>query len=181
MLNPKAFKGEQQLKSAILQETHLQGAAFNQSCISSSKYLELPCELAFISVGFRGVEMQGLHTDNPLKTLSNNHSRLTDGNGDLIKGMYAAGWIKRGPRGVIGTNRECAQDTADSILQDIPELLQKNAEGKAGLIRILEKRNIRYVTFDDWKIIDNLEIEKGQSLGKPREKFTTVKDMLACL
>lgn len=181
MLNPKAFIGDQQLEAAIFEETYLQGAAFKQSCVSSNNLLEIQCGLAFTSVGFRGVEIEGLYTDQPIKTLSNKSSRLVNGKGELIKGMYAAGWIKRGPRGVIGTNRECAQDTVASILQDTPELLLKVGEGKTGLIKIIEERNLRYVTFDDWKIIDNIEVRRGQALGKPREKFTSVEDMLECL
>ena len=181
MLNPKAFKGEHQLTSAIFEETYLQGSAFNQSSISSKNLLEIQCNLAFTSVGFHGAGFEGLHSDEPKKTLANKNSRLVNENGDVLQGIYAAGWIKRGPRGVIGTNRECAQDTVDHILQDISGLLKKSAEGKPALIKILKEKNIQYVTFDDWKIIDNIEVERGQALGKPREKFTSLEDMLGCL
>jgi len=181
MLKPKAFKGDKKLQSIIFEESHLEGTAFKQISVLSNRLLEISCGLAFTSVGLKGAKFDGLFNDSPKETLSNVNSRLVNDHGDIIYGMYAAGWVKRGPNGVIGTNRECAQDTVDRILEDLTIFADHSALGRNGLMSILKVRNIQYVTFDDWKIIDAIEIEKGQKLGKPREKFTSVSGMLACI
>ena len=181
MLNPKYFTGRKQLSSAFFEETYLEGAPFNQTCKTLDHSIEITCGLAFTSVGFRGTILESLPVNEPKRTLTNQNSNLIGGDGEIVKGLYAAGWVKRGPHGVIGTNRECAQNTVDSILKDTPTLLQTIAEGKAGLLKILNKKNIRYTTFEDWKVIDKKEIDNGLLLGKPREKFVTVKEMLASL
>ena len=181
MLNPKCFTGDKQLSSVLFEKTYLEGAPFNQTCKSLEDLIEIPCGLAFTSVGFRGTLLENLPVNEPKRTLTNKNSKLLGSNGKTVKGLYAAGWVKRGPQGVIGTNRECAQNTVDNILKDSPALLETSVEGKDGLLTILNKKNRRYVTFEDWKLIDNKEVEKGQELGKPREKFVTVEEMLACL
>jgi NADPH-dependent glutamate synthase beta subunit-like oxidoreductase len=181
MLNPKAFKGTSKLQSVVFDRTRLEGAAFSQTCSFTGEQLEIPCGLAFTSVGFRGVELGGLTLNPKNGTLSNRNSRLLDKDGQVIPGMYAAGWVKRGPQGVIGTNRECAEDTVTFILRDLPLYAGKYAPGKEALLNLLYEKNVQYVTFKDWKIIDEVEISRGQLLGKPREKFTNIEDMLACI
>lgn len=181
MLKPEAFKGDKKLQSILLEECHLEGTAFKQISVLANRFLEITCGLAFTSVGFKAAKFDGLFNDSPKETLSNVNSRLVNDHGDIIYGMYAAGWVKRGPNGVIGTNRECAQDTVDRILEDLAIFADHSASGRNGLMGILKVRNIQFVTFNDWKIIDAIEIEKGQKLGKPREKFTSVNSMLACI
>jgi NADPH-dependent glutamate synthase beta subunit-like oxidoreductase len=181
MLNPKRFIGEQQLTSVCFEKTFLEGAPFNQACKSLDELVEITCGLVFTSVGFRGSLQKSLSVIEPKRTLANQDSRLLTADGTVIEGMYVAGWVKRGPKGVIGTNRECAQNTVEHIVKDAPVLLQSDVEGKTALLKILKKKNVRYITFDHWKVIDKKEVENGQVLGKPREKFVTVKDMLACL
>ncbi|HEY9268948.1 MAG TPA: pyridine nucleotide-disulfide oxidoreductase [Methylotenera sp.] len=181
MLNPKVFKGDRKLQSVLFEENQLEGPAFKQFSTPCNSLLEIPCSLAFTSVGFRGTQFAGLHTNPNKGILSNLNSRLINEHGDIVYGMYAAGWVKRGPQGVIGTNRECAQDTVDRILEDLPIFLDHSASGKNNLMDMLKLRNIHFVTFNDWKIIDAIEVENGQQLGKPREKFTSVSSMLACI
>lgn len=181
MLNPKHFIGENQLSGVCFEKTHLEGAPFNQTCKPLNQLVEMSCDLAFTSVGFRGALLENLPLSEPKRTLANQQSRLIDADGLVLEGLYAAGWIKRGPQGVIGTNRECAQNTVDHIVKDASRLLQRETGGKTALLKILNKKNIRYVTFEDWKVIDKKEIENGMALGKPREKFVTVKEMLTCL
>lgn len=164
MLNPKYFTGKKQLSSAFFEETYLEGAPFNQTCKSLDHLIEIPCGLAFTSVGFRGTRLENLAVNEPKRTLNHQNSKLLGSDGKIVKGLYAAGWVKRGPQGVIGTNRECAQNTVDNILKDIPTLLQISAEGKADLLKTLNKKNIRYTTFEDWKVIDKKEVENYQLL-----------------
>ena len=96
--------------------------------------------------------------------------------------FYTAGWIKRGPSGIIGTNRACSVATVNSLLADLDTL--DSGDQKAGaetLYSLLDSRNVRYINYQEWKSIDATEVERGQAKGKPREKITYVKEMLELL
>ncbi|GIV62399.1 MAG: NADP oxidoreductase [Rhodothermaceae bacterium] len=145
---------------------------------------DLPADLVFRSIGYRGVPLPGLPFDERRGILPNEHGRLVDpATGEVLTGLYAAGWIKRGPTGVIGTNKSCAVETVEHLLADlragrhlIPE--RPSAEAAGNLIRA---RQPEAVSFEDWKRLDRLETERGQAQGRPRVKFTDVEAMLAAL
>lgn len=109
----------------------------------------------------------------------------------FIPGVYVAGWVKRGPTGVIATTMSDAFETADAIVADIRarhEMIGGDEQLGGGTIRSgwdeVRKNlqgNIRPVTWEDWRRIDAIEKERGAVLGKPREKFTSVKEMLKIL
>jgi ferredoxin--NADP+ reductase len=103
-------------------------------------------------------------------------------NDEIVPQFYTAGWIKRGPSGIIGTNRACSVATVKSLLADLDTL--DAGEQKAGaemLYPLLDSRNVRYLNYQEWKKIDLKEVERGEPKGKPREKFTFVNEMMAIL
>jgi len=93
--------------------------------------------------------------------------------------LYAAGWIKRGPSGVIGTNKPDSVETVQSLLEDMPNLQPCSNPDRNAVKELLNKKNIKFVSFADWKKIDAAEVANGQTAGKPREKFINVEEMLA--
>ena len=94
--------------------------------------------------------------------------------------MYVAGWIKRGPQGIIGTNKSCAAETVDHLLADaVSGRLSPAAGRSAELDALLTERGIDVTTWPDWQAIDRAEIARGKAAGRPREKFTDVAEMLA--
>jgi ferredoxin--NADP+ reductase len=101
--------------------------------------------------------------------------------GAPVPGLYVAGWIKRGPTGVIGTNKPDGYETAESLLADVPGLRPCPAPDTAELLQLLQRRGVRAVSFDDWRRLDAAEIARGKPSGKPREKLATVAEMLALL
>ncbi|GIV62337.1 MAG: hypothetical protein KatS3mg044_1203 [Rhodothermaceae bacterium] len=108
---------------------------------------------------------------------------LDPATGRPLPGLYAAGWIKRGATGVIGTNKACAVETVSRLLEDaaagrLPEPEQPDAGAALNHIRA---RQPDYVTYDDWKRIDRIEVERGEAAGRPRVKFTGVREMLEAL
>ena len=114
--------------------------------------------------------------------IANNGGRVTDGpDGAAVPGLYTAGWSKRGPSGIIGTNRACAVETVTALLADRAVLQTEVREGRAGLERLLDERGARAIDYDDWRRIDAAEIARGEPKGKPREKFTRREEMLAVL
>jgi ferredoxin--NADP+ reductase len=109
--------------------------------------------------------------------------KIPNQDGRVVPGQYVVGWAKRGPSGLIGTNR------ADSVLT-VKAMLEDAAAGKAppaadaaldSLPKLLESRSVRAVTFGDWKTLDKAELEAGKAKGKIREKFTTIPEMLGAL
>ena len=100
-----------------------------------------------------------------------------------LVGQYTAGWIKRGPTGVIGTNKPDAAETVEAMLADAREgkvLSPANATAAAAEA-LVQSHNVRIVTYDDWRRLDALELSHGKEQGRPRVKFTRVDDMLAAL
>ena len=101
--------------------------------------------------------------------------------GKPVPGLYVAGWIKRGPTGIIGTNRADSVATVASLMADFPNMADGGRKGGEGLKALLAGRNVRVVTFQDWQTIDAAEIKRGEPKGKPREKFTRVAEMLGAI
>ena len=91
--------------------------------------------------------------------------------------MYVVGWIKRGPTGVIGTNRPDGQEAAKQIFEDISS---GSKPGREALDAILEQKNVRVVSYADWKILDEYEVGQARA-GAPREKEITVTSMLGIM
>ena len=133
--------------------------------------------LVFRSVGYRGVALPGLPFDERAGTIPNAAGRVLAAPGatETLPGVYVAGWIKRGPSGVIGTNKPCAVQSAEQLLADrAAGRLPAPTGDQAALDGLLAGRGIRVVTFADWQTLDRLEVERGKAAGRPRLKFTRI-------
>ncbi|MBT8400884.1 MAG: FAD-dependent oxidoreductase [Rhodothermia bacterium] len=139
----------------------------------------LPAGLAFKSVGYRGVPVPGVPFNDSWGVISNEKGRVVDEDGNVVQGVYAAGWIKRGATGVIGTNKACAAETVESMLEDLGAGAVAEPAADADSIEEVVRRSQPDVfTYDDWKQLDKLESERGQAQGRPRVKFTTREEMV---
>ncbi len=149
--------------------------------VPSDREETLPIGLVFRSVGYRGVAIPGLPFDERAGVIPNAEGRITEHEGSHtpIDGLYAAGWIKRGPSGVIGTNKACAAQTVDLLLADVVAgRLTRAAGSPDALLDLLRARGARPTTWSDWQRLDAREVELGQAAGKPREKLTRLREML---
>jgi len=142
--------------------------------------MTMPCDILFRSVGYKGVAIRGLPFDQSEGVVPNQNGRITE-NGTPLPGLYVAGWIKRGPSGVIGTNKPCSVETVESLLADLDTLPPAAVPDSGELITLLNGRGVRVVTFADWQRIDLAEVARGKERGKPREKFLSRQDMLSLL
>ena len=124
---------------------------------------------------FRGVPFEARRGVFP-----NDAGRIVE-DGAPVPGLYAAGWIKRGPSGVIGTNKPDSVETVKKLLEDLPALPGCATPDTASVQELLAARSVRVVSYADWQKIDAAEVARGKPHGKPREKFTTVEEMLAVL
>ncbi len=143
----------------------------------------IPAGLLFRAIGYRGIPLPGVPFDGRRGVIPNDGGRVLDPAGGVpLRGEYAVGWIKRGPSGVIGTNKKDAQETVDAIFADartdggglnVPAC----SEG-AAIERLLHERQPELVSYDGWASIDRHERALGQSSGRPRVKLTRIEEML---
>ncbi|CPU37417.1 FAD-dependent oxidoreductase [Mycobacteroides abscessus] len=136
--------------------------------------------LVLRSIGYRGSAIDGLPFDEESGTVPNEDGRVRGDDGEVLPGAYVTGWIKRGPRGVIGTNRTCAHETIGSLFEDFHkgQLADGTASNKS-LDRLLESRGVRVVDLAGWRAIDALERERGAAAGRPRVKVVEIPALLA--
>ena len=148
--------------------------------VPTSAFEELPAELVFRSVGYRGVPLADVPFDEKTGTIPNAAGRvLSPTTHNPLPGLYVAGWIKRGPSGVIGTNKPDAAETADAMLEDLRagKVPQPAEPDPAAIERLLRERQPCLITFEDWKTLDRIESERGQAFGRPRIKLTEAEIM----
>ena len=182
--SPLRLEGGARLARVVLEHNRLEGEPFRQSARATGATSALACGLLFRSIGYRGVPIAGVPFDDRSGTFPNRAGRVTEGkDGGVVPGVYTAGWIKRGPSGIIGTNRACAVETVKALLEDAAALrahAKPHAKpGAARLLEILDERGVEHVDYARWKEIDAAEIARGALKQKPREKFTRVGEMLA--
>ena len=174
--------GTERVEAVTLSRNELAGPAFSQSAIPSGITEKFRCGLVFRSIGYRGEPIDGLPFDVKRGVVPHDGGRVVDDKvGQPVPGLYVTGWIKRGPSGIIGTNRADSIETVESIIADLGGLTNTPKPGLAALRALLAERGIRTVSIEDWRTIDAKEIERGQKSGKPREKFTRVDEMLELL
>ena len=144
---------------------------------------DLPCGLVLTSVGYRGARIPGIPFDDQRGVLPNETGRVLDpGSGTPLTGAYTAGWIKRGPSGVIGTNRWCAEDTVDALLEDWSAgRLDDPPSGGPEFSALVAERRPEALGLTEWKAIDAHERRAGRDEGRPRVKLVDIRDMLAAV
>ncbi|TVY62860.1 NADPH:adrenodoxin oxidoreductase [Lachnellula suecica] len=208
-LSPKSFNSSSiwpnQLRSMTFEKNRLTPDPFDLAAAVSGtgEMVEIPAYTAFRSIGYKsealpGSRDLGVPFDDRVGIITN------DGFGRVIDkymgstiaptfgGLYCAGWVKRGPTGVIASTMSDAFQTADAISQDwyapgsrfLGDTLEQGEStglGWEGVKVEAEKRGCRRISWDDWKKIDLAEKKNGKAKGKPREKFTRLDDMLAVL
>ncbi len=176
--SPIEVRGAERVESVVLERNALDGEPFNLYARGTGEKEELPCGLVFRSVGYRGIAIAGVPFDEKRGVIPNVQGRIVE-SGSPIPGLYAAGWIKRGPSGIIGTNKPDSAETVKALLEDMPFLPPCPRRDSAGMARLLAERGVRAVTYADWQAIDAVEVARGQTAGKPREKFTRLAEFLA--
>jgi ferredoxin--NADP+ reductase len=174
--SPVAMAGKFRLEQITLERNRLTGPPFGQLARGTGETLDLRCGLLFRSIGYRGLPLRGVPFDEAKGVFPNTAGRIGE-----TPGLYAAGWIKRGPSGIIGTNRADAVATVQSLLADLAHLDSRPREGTTGLYAALACSDSQVLSYADWRCIDAEEQRRGAATGKPREKITRVSDMLAVL
>jgi ferredoxin--NADP+ reductase len=132
------------------------------------------------SIGYHGSAIDGLPYDATKGVTPNDHGRVVDDDGQPLDGVYVTGWIKRGPRGVIGTNRSCAEETVARLLDDYAEgRLTRDVADREALVRLLAERGSSPIAWSGWRAIDAAERRRGTAESRPRIKFVEIAEMVA--
>jgi ferredoxin--NADP+ reductase len=144
----------------------------------------IPVGIVFRSIGYRGVPLPGVPYHEDWGVILNEKGRvLNPETEEPLVGLYTAGWIKRGPTGVIGTNKPDAGETVNCMMEDVNKnrTLKPPHPDPGSVVALLHERQPRYFTFDDWLRLDEIERARGKAEGRPRVKFTTVQEMMEAL
>jgi len=141
----------------------------------------IPCGIVFRSVGYQGMPLPGVPFDSGSATMPNRDGRVLGEQGEPLSRVYCAGWIKRGPSGVIGTNKKDATETVERLLEDARAgLLAHPADPPAERpLELLAERGVEFVSYAGWEAIDAAERALGAAQGRPRVKLCTWDELLA--
>jgi ferredoxin--NADP+ reductase len=139
----------------------------------------IECGLVLRSVGYRAVPLPDVPFDERRFVLPNQAGRVLTPDGDPLPGVYAVGWIKRGPTGILGTNKRDAEQTVRCLVEDLHAgaLRQPAAGAREEIDALLRERKPDVVTVDGWRAIDKLE--RGRSAERPRVKLASRDELLA--
>jgi ferredoxin--NADP+ reductase len=167
LASPVAILGEDRVEAIELVRNEL---ADGRAVPTDDREI-VECGIVFRSVGYRGVGLPGVPFDEGTGTIPNEGGRVEPG-------LYAAGWIKRGPSGVIGTNKKDATETVELLLADA-RAGKLPPRGEGTLEDVLAERGAEPVLYTGWEAIDAAERTAGEPHGRPRIKLATWDELLA--
>ena len=164
--NPVEVLGDDRVEGVRLEKTEVRDGR----AVGTGEFTEVPCGLVISAIGYRGEIFDGVAFDDWAGIAVNEEGRVAPG-------IYAVGWIRRGPTGVIGTNKHDGDRAAAQILEDFSE---SEKPGRAAFEELLTEKSVRWVTYEEWQKIDVAE-QAAANPEAPRRKFTRVEEMLAVL
>jgi ferredoxin--NADP+ reductase len=190
-LRPTEILGDDAVAGLTLERTRLDESGRLQG---TGQFETLPVQMVLRSVGYQSVPLEGVPFDERNYVVPNEAGRVIGPDGQPLPGEYVSGWLKRGPTGVIGTNKSDAAETVRSLLADLAggpgpgdvqvpragllKMPAGSAQGDSPLHAVLDERGVRHVSYDDWLGIEAAENELGASLGRGvRVKLTSRADI----
>jgi ferredoxin--NADP+ reductase len=169
LASPVRLTGEASVAGIVLERNRIDE---RENAVGTGVHEEIPVQLVLRAVGYRGLPVPGIPFDTKKHVIPNELGRVLDEAGAHLPGQYVTGWIKRGPTGVIGTNKADSSETARSIVADIPGLAAAPEGSAAAVDAFLAAQGVRPVSWEHWLAIDRHEIALGQQDGRDRAKVT---------
>ena len=142
---------------------------------------ELEVGLVFRSIGYQGVPLPEVPFHEKWGVIHNEKGRIVDPDtGEHLDGQYSTGWIKRGPSGVIGTNKKDSGETVECIIEDIiaSKHIRPENPHPDQILELISHRQPDYFSYEDWLRLDELEVSRGEQAGRPRLKYTSIEEMI---
>jgi ferredoxin--NADP+ reductase len=180
--SPVEIQGDGKVERIVVARNELQRDESGRiRAVDTGERETIDCGLVLRSIGYKGIPIDGVPFDEGRGLIHNDGGRVHDGDGEPVPGLYAVGWIKRGPSGVIGTNKKDAQETVDKLFADleagdVPE--PQLASDRGAIEELLAERKPDHITFEGWQAIDAAEVEAGKPHGRPRVKLCTVDELV---
>jgi ferredoxin--NADP+ reductase len=173
--SPIEIKGDGRVQSIVLGRNELVDDNGRIVAKDTGEREEIPAQLVVRAVGYKGVPTPGLPFDERSGTIPHTDGRIAGSRNE-----YVVGWIKRGPTGVIGSNKKDSQDTVNTLLADLSgaELADVGDDYAETLVEWLLSRQPKLITDDHWKLINDYERSAGEPHGRPRVKLTSVAELL---
>jgi ferredoxin/flavodoxin---NADP+ reductase len=180
LASPVAIHGNSRVESIELVHNRLEEQDERLVAVPTDEHETLDCGLVFRSVGYRGVGLPELPFEERRGTIRNELGRVVDAEGRHVAQAYCAGWIKRGPTGIIGTNKKDATETVAQLLEDVRagRVAHREEATPDAVEALLAERDTRAVMYPGWTSIDELERAAGEKLGRPRVKLRTWDELL---
>ncbi len=178
--SPVKILGKDHVEGIRVERNTLLESAARMRAVGTGKFIEVPTGLVVRSIGYHGVALRGVPFGNDTGTIPNEDGRvLTEHHGEVVPRLYVAGWIKRGPTGLIGTNKSCAVDTVKVMESDLDQVGPLHDPG--AIVELLRQRQVRSISAEDWNRLDAYEKEAGARIGKARSKLLSLKEALIVL
>jgi ferredoxin--NADP+ reductase len=180
LVSPVALHGDERVEAIEIVRNRLEERDGRLVAVATDERETIPCGLVFRSVGYRGVALPDVPFDDARGTIRNDRGRVLDDAGEHVAATYCAGWIKRGPTGIIGTNKKDATETVELLLEDVRAGLLAHDAGKTAEAAdaLLDERGARRIVYTGWQAIDAFERSRGEPLGRPRVKLVTWNELL---
>ena len=172
LVSPVAILGEERVEAVQIVRNELVEEGGRIVARPTGETETIPCGLVLRSVGYQGVALPGVPFDERRAVIPNTGGRV-----DGAERTYVAGWIKRGPSGVIGTNKKDATETVDLLLDDA-RASRLSVEATESLETLLDRKGVHYVEYTGWQAIDAAERAAGEPRGRPRVKLTAWEELL---
>ncbi len=150
-----------------------------QDAVGTGRFEWIEAQMVLRSVGYRGLPLAGVPFDTRRHVIPNDRGRLLmEPGGAPVAGQYVAGWIKRGPTGIIGTNKADAAETAAAVLEDLATLPPAAQPEPSAVDALLAERGVTIVGWHHWLTIDEREVQLGNLEGKPRVKVVDFAEFI---
>ncbi|MDT8305066.1 MAG: FAD-dependent oxidoreductase [Anaerolineae bacterium] len=187
LISPVEFIGDEESHLASIRMVHNELYKTDAGTLrprATDREETIAAGIAFRSIGYTGVPIPGVPFKESWGVILNQDGRVIEPETqEPMTGLYTAGWIKRGASGVIGTNKPDAAETVEAMIDDVAAgaVLQPEDPSAEAALALVAESEPHYFSYDDWLRLDEIEMERGAALGRPRLKFTSIEDMLAAL
>lgn len=176
LLRPAELLGGREVTGIRLERNRLDGSG---GVTGTGEMVDVDVEMVLRSVGYRGLALPGLPFDQRSGVIPNADGRVLSDDGAPVPGLYVTGWIKRGPTGVIGTNKHDANSTVESLLADASSLPRAPVRDPDAVLTLLTSRRVPVVRWGGWRAIDALELDLGKAREAKRIKIAERERLLA--